>query len=186
MEGNSFYTHLSLNINQDLYTKQLNLFWCGQQAITRMCEIGFNAGHSTMLLLLGREKTPLDFTIFDIGEHPYTKPCLEYIKTQFKHVNFEYIEGNSIITIPKWIEENKEYIEKYDVVHVDGGHSDECIVNDMRNADILVKCNGIIIIDDTNMSHINKYVDLYLASGKYKELEILQTKCYPHRIIKKL
>jgi hypothetical protein len=186
LEGNSFYTHLSLNINNDLYTKQVNLFWCGKQSITRICEIGFNAGHSTMLMLLGRDKTPLDFTIFDIGEHPYTKPSLEYIRQKFENVNFEYIEGDSIITIPKWIEENKQYIEVYDVVHVDGGHSNECITNDMKNANLLVKENGIIIIDDTNMGHINNCVDLYLASGKYKELEVLQTKCYPHRIIKKI
>jgi len=69
LEGNSFYVHNTLNIYNCLYKKQVNLFWCGKQAKTKICEIGFNAGHSTMLLLIGREKTPLDFTIFDIGHH---------------------------------------------------------------------------------------------------------------------
>ena len=59
LEGNAFYKHESLDLYPELYTKQLNLVWCGKQACTRMCEIGFNAGHSSMLLLLGREQTPI-------------------------------------------------------------------------------------------------------------------------------
>ena len=106
-----------------------------------------------MLMLLGRNETPLDFTIFDIGNHFYTKPCLDYIKTQFRHINFEYIEGDSTLTMPKWIKSNQTSMSCYDVVHVDGGYSDHCISNDIKNADLLVKIGGIIIIDDTNMNH---------------------------------
>jgi len=186
LEGNSFYVHESLNLYSDLYTKQLNLFWCGKQALTKICEIGFNAGHSSMLMLLGRDKTPLDFTIFDIGHHPYTKPCLNYIQSQFQHVNFTYIEGDSTSTMPKWIEVNHAYLGLYDVVHVDGGHSEHCISNDLKNADILVKNGGIIIIDDTNMWHINNYVNLYISNGKYREMDVLRTEGYPHRIIQKI
>jgi hypothetical protein len=185
LEGNSFYVHGTLDLHTDLYTKQLNIFWCGKQAITKMCEIGFNAGHSTMLLLLGRDKTPLDFTIFDIGHHSYTKPCLNYIKSKFSHINFEYIEGDSTVSMPKWIAVNNTHIGLYDVVHVDGGHTEHCISNDMKNADILVKNGGIIIIDDTNMPHINDYVDLYVYIGKYTELNCLKTTGIPHRIIYK-
>jgi hypothetical protein len=69
---------------------------------------------------------------------------------------------------------------------VDGGHSEHCISNDMKNADQLVKKGGILIIDDTNLMHINQYVDFYLFNRGYKELRVLETKCYPHRIIQKL
>ena len=186
LEGNSFYIHQTLNIYDCLYKKQANLFWSGKQAKRKICEIGFNAGHSTMLMLIGREKTPLDFTIFDIGHHKYTNPCVNYIKTKFPHVNFEYIEGDSTITMEKWIDENRSSIGSYDVVHVDGGHSEYCISNDMRNSDILVKINGILIIDDTNNEHINKYVDSYISSGKYKELDVIPTEGYQHRIIQKI
>jgi hypothetical protein len=186
LEGNSFYYHSTINIFPELYAKQLNLYWCGTQAVTKMCEIGFNAGHSSMLMLLGRDKTPLDFTIFDIGHHAYTNPCLNYIKGQFPHINFEYIEGDSTVTMPKWIDDNNLKLGLYDVVHVDGGHSEHCISNDIKNADILVKSGGIVIIDDTNMNHINKYVDLYLSGGKYREVDINKTVGYPHRIIQKI
>jgi len=186
LEGNSFYIHGYVYLYHCLYTKQVNLFWCGKQATTRICEIGFNAGHSTMLMLLGREKTPLDFTIFDIGTHRYTKPCFTYIQSKYSHIKFEYIEGDSTSTMPKWIEKNPELVGVYDVVHVDGGHTEHCISNDMKNSDILVKITGIMIIDDTNNSYINDYVDKYIHSGNYKELDVLKTEGYPHRIIQKI
>lgn len=186
LEGNCFYHHATLNDFPELYSKQLNLFWCGKQAIENICEIGFNAGHSTMLLLLGRSKTPLNFTIFDIGHHSYTKPSYEYIKSKFSFVNFEYIEGDSTSTMPEWINNHSELMYKYDVVHVDGGHSEHCISNDMKNADLLVKTDGIIIIDDSNVEPINNCINLYLSNGNYRELDLLSTHGYPHRVIKKI
>lgn len=186
LEGNSFYVHQSLDLFSDLYTKQLNLFWCGKQAKTRICEIGFNAGHSCMLMLLGRDNSPLDFTIFDIGQHAYTMPSIKYISSKFPHIKFEYLVGDSRLTMPNWILANQSLVGTYDVVHVDGGHSEDCILNDMKNADILVKKGGIIIIDDVNIDYINMYVDLYLSIGIYREMNVLQTEGYPHRIIQKL
>ena len=88
--------------------------------------------------------------------------------------------------MPKWIEKNQKYLGLYDVVHIDGGHSENCISNDIKNSDLLVKIGGIIIIDDTNMTHIDKYVNLYLSNGKYREMNVLKTKGYPHRIIQKI
>jgi len=186
LEGNSFYVHASLTEYPDLYTKQVNLFWCGKQATHKICEIGFNAGHSAMLFLLGRDESPLNFTVFDIGHHSYTKPCLNYLQSQFQNVNFEYIEGDSTQTMPAWIAANPEHVGTYDVVHVDGGHSEHCILNDMRNADVLVNHGGIVIVDDTNMHHINRQVDVYLESGNYMELPVLKTIGYPHRIMRKV
>lgn len=185
-EGNCFYYHNTLTLFPDLYSKQLNLFWCGKQALENICEIGFNAGHSTMLMLLGRTNTPINFTIFDIGHHLYTKPSFEYIESKFSYVNFEYVEGDSTITMPEWINNNPELMYNYDVVHVDGGHSEHCISNDMKNTDLLVKKNGIIIIDDTSCETINKYVDLYISTGNYVEINLLSTYGYPHRVIKKI
>jgi hypothetical protein len=87
--------------------------------------------------------------------------------------------------MPKWINANPTQIGMYDVVHVDGGHSEHCISNDMKNTDLLVKRGGIVIIDDTNLSWINNYVELYLYNGKYREIDVLKTSGYPHRIIQK-
>jgi hypothetical protein len=184
LEGNSFYVHQTLQLYHALYTKQLNLFWCGMQANTKICEIGFNAGHSAMLFLMGRDKTPIDFTIFDIGHHSYTKPCITYLKDKFPHVAFEYIEGDSALTMPRWT--TQDNVNTYDLIHVDGGHSEYCISHDINNADILIRKGGIIIIDDTNMNHINVHVDRMILERGYIELEVLLTQCYPHRILQKI
>jgi hypothetical protein len=161
LEGNSFYIHGTLNLYTELYTKQVNLFLLGKRSGPKICEIGFNAGHSTMLMLLGRcETTPTIFTVFDIGHHAYTKPCLEYIRQSYPNVDFQYVEGDSTQTMPAWIEANKENsLETYDLIHVDGGHDEHCISNDMKNADLLVKIGGVIIIDDTWSNTINAYID---------------------------
>lgn len=74
-----------------------------------MCEIGFNAGHSTLLLLLGRDDRPLDLTIFDIGHNRYTKPAMNYIQTLFPNVHLEYIKGDSTVTMPQWIEKKSTF-----------------------------------------------------------------------------
>ena len=50
---------------------------------------------------------------------------MEYIKSKFSHIKFEYIEGDSVVTIPKWMEHHNECIGTYDIVHVDGGHEND-------------------------------------------------------------
>jgi predicted O-methyltransferase YrrM len=179
-EGNSFYHHQSIREYPELYNKQLNLFWCGKQAPSRICEIGFNAGHSAMLLLLASSATT--FTIFDIGHHRYTQPCLNYIKHIFPQVAFEYIVGDSTLTMPTQMEDRHK---TYDLVHVDGGHSEFCATSDMKYADILLKSGGIMVVDDTDAPQINGLVNLYLASGKYEVVDVLKTFGYPHRVIRK-
>ena len=179
-EGNSFYHHQSIREYPELYNKQLNLFCCGKQAPARICEIGFNAGHSAMLLLLASSATT--FTVFDIGHHRYTQTCLNYIEHIFPHVAFEYIVGDSTLTMPTQMEGRQE---TYDLVHVDGGHSEFCATSDMKHADILLKPGGIMVVDDTDAPQINGLVETYLASGKYEVVDVLKTFGYPHRIIRK-
>ena len=53
-------------------------------------EIGFNAGHSTLLSFLANPK--LSFLSFDIATHKYTVPCAEYLQ---KHFDLTFIKGNS-------------------------------------------------------------------------------------------
>ena len=139
-----------------------------------------------MLLLIGRNRDPLNFTVFDIGHHRYTAPCLNYIRQAFSHVQFEYVEGDSTITMPEWINARPEMKEAYDLVHVDGGHSEYCASNDMKNADILLKIGGTMIIDDTDAPQINNQVNIYVASGRYVEIPVLKTFGYPHRILRKV
>lgn len=191
VEGNYISDINENNKSNYIYSKLANLLWCSNLISNNpnICEIGFNAGHSSILILEGQNNNTLNYTIFDIGEHKYMKPCFNYIKQNYKNANIELIEGNSIETIPEWIEINKNKIGTYSLIHIDGGHSFECIENDMKNADILIMKEGIIIIDDTNIDYIYNCVDYYINNRNYEELFLIEIdKNYniPHRIIKKI
>ena len=56
----------------------------------------------------------------------------------------------------------------------------------MKHADMLVKKGGLVIVDDTNFLHIHTYVQAYIASGKYVEVNILPTVGYQHRVLRKV
>jgi len=183
LEGNCFYYHNTFNEFDDLILKQTNLYWCGSQG-NHICEIGFNAGHSALLLLSGQDKNKtVFFTVADIGAHPYTAPCLEYIRSEFPNVIMDYIHGDSTIEVPK----KMKFLEGiYDVVHVDGGHSQHCVTTDLNSASKLVKNGGIIIVDDTNFAHISETLDSFLSEhSNFVESDVFPTLGYQHRIIQK-
>ncbi len=184
-EGNAFYYHNTQNRFQELLPKQMNLFWAGGQIKTRVCEVGFNAGHSALLMLSGCSAPSIEFTVFDIGQHNYTRPCLEYIQSQFSKTVIEYIEGDSIVKMAEYIREHPERAETYDVVHVDGGHTLECITADFGHAKKLVRKGGIIVMDDTNIDYIDSAVNAAISSGEFTEVDCFPTVGYQHRILQK-
>lgn len=191
LEGNSVYIHNSLTKSDRLVSKRLNLFWAGRTAASRICEIGFNAGHSCLTMLLGRQTRPTTFTIFDICAHSYVLPALKYMQAQFPHVSFAMHGGDSTMTMPKWIADNPSEKGSYDVVHVDGGHTKHCITHDMANSALLVRKGGLIVVDDTHIPHINAVVDRYLgarrASVAFVEVTgLFPTSLYTHRIIQRV
>jgi hypothetical protein len=183
LEGNCFYHHNTFDEFDDLVLKQTNLYWCGGLG-NHICEIGFNAGHSALLLLSGHDKKKtIFFTVVDTGGHQYTAPCLNYIRSEFPNAIIDYIQGDSTVEIPK----KMRFLEDiYDVVHVDGGHSQHCVTTDLDSASKLVKKGGIIIVDDTNFTHISDTLDEFLLENpNFSEISIFPTLGYQHRIIQK-
>ena len=56
----------------------------------------------------------------------------------------------------------------------------------MKNADILVKIDGIIIVDDTCLYYNNDMVNHYISSESYIELFLFEQIEWPHRVIRKI
>jgi predicted O-methyltransferase YrrM len=180
--------------NTLLNYKIINLLWCmnliENNNNPNILEIGFNTGYSSSIMMIGLNNKKPNYYIFDYGIHSYINSCLDLFKSKFQNKtnNISFIEGDSIITLPDFIKNNQNLIGTFDFIHIDGGHSEECIKNDFMNCDILIKNpNGIIIIDDTNIPHINNEVDFYLNNKNYVELFFfnLEDFQHPHRIIKK-
>jgi predicted O-methyltransferase YrrM len=189
LEGNCFYADKTLTRIPILASKQQNIINLIQHisnttSLPRICEIGVNAGHSLLLMLQSLNHAS-ELFLFDLGAHAYTRPCVEYLRTQFPSASFHVTYGNSILTLPLWLSMNKDAIATFDVVHVDGGHSLECIVNDMGAAIQMVKSGGYIIVDDCNDKNIAAVMEAWLSAGVVEPIPQLYPIVYPHILLRK-
>lgn len=178
VEGNCFYFHKQLGsavAAAELLPKQMNIFSLGRAA-TDILEIGFNAGHSTLLFLLANPATHV--TCFDICEHAYTRPCFEFIERTFPG-RCELIAGDSTKTVPAFVRDNPG--RRFDLVHIDGCHEAAVAELDFWN------CYGLaarhILWDDTQMTVLNDLLNKYIRMGLVKEIPVHPTMLYQHRLV---
>lgn len=175
LEGNCLYYHQTLQLAPELQAKQRNLLRAAEGAQSIM-EIGFNAGHSLLLFLM---KAPTaKYTVFDICEHAYTKPCFAYLRQAFPAAELILIEGDSTQTVPAWIAANPG--QHFDLVHVDGGHTAEIAKADLEGAIRVARKGGLIILDDTNDYVIRAQGDHYAQQGFLEPAPQEQTALYEH------
>ena len=174
LEGNIFmfhqtttYTDLFLNKAKNISNLVLN------KNLKNVMEIGFNSGFSTLLMLISNPE--IKITCFDLGEHKYTLPCYEKIKNLFDD-RIEIIIGDSMKTLPL-------VDEKYDLIHIDGGHSKEVAESDILQSYRLSKDKTILIMDDYDFPELHELWDQYIEK---LNLHNLQIKLYssPHHDIK--
>jgi predicted O-methyltransferase YrrM len=125
-------------------------------------EIGFNSGFSALLMLISNPTIKID--CFDLGEHKYTKPCFDKLKETFgDRINITF--GDSNVTL-------KDINCKYDLIHIDGGHSTEVATNDIINSYRLSKQGTIIIMDDYDFGNLHTLWDKYIIEYNLKKLNI--------------
>lgn len=183
LEGNCFTEHQTTIRNEQLLTKRINLFAAAKHGPS-ILEVGFNAGHSALLLLLGcNPGTKIDF--LDIGGHPYVVPCYEYILKIRSEIPILLYLGNSKHILPLRVLKQKEH-DVYDVIHMDGGHSNDCVVNDLTLCYQLCKTGGWLIVDDASgfiLEEINRFLQLGLVKKVPGQLD---TNLYPHCILEKI
>lgn len=163
LEGNIFmlhhtteYTDVYLNKAKNISNIVLN------KHIKKVMEIGFNSGFSALLLLISNPQLVL--TCFDLGEHQYTLPCYEKIKETFgERINI--IIGDSTKTL-------LNYNDKFDLIHIDGGHSTEVANSDIINSYKLSKPKTILIMDDYDFNNLNELWNKYIKKYGLKNLNI--------------
>lgn len=184
LEGNCVYEHLTFQARSELKNKQLNLFEAGKRVKHQMIEIGFNGGHSALLFLMAAPPNTI-FHFFDIGEHKYVQPCFEYLQSVFTDKQLFLHVGDSRVTLPQWIRDHPN--DAYDVVHVDGGHTQSCIESDTNAALQLCAPGGILIMDDTQDPMIQSACEQIVSKsyGIPVEFEV-PSFLYPHRLFYKV
>lgn len=133
----------------------------------KIIEIGVNACHSLLLMLL--INSDAEYLLFDLNNHKYTKKTIEYVKKEFPNTKIEIIYGNSVETIPKYIIDNPNQLNSYELIHLDGGHTENIFSKDYENCKNLITDDGIIIFDDFNMNDINNFI-----RNKINQKEIIE------------
>lgn len=134
-----------------------------------LMEIGFNGGHSALLALTANPE--LRYHGMDFGNHPYTRPCFEYLRGVF---------GDRINL---WIGDSRDLIPAlrhsggycFDLFHIDGGHDFQVAYSDMCNVIDLAKDGDVILFDDTNSGvsvwFLDEIADFFCIKGLVSRIE---------------
>ncbi len=163
LEGNIFMHHLTTNYTDDFLNKIKNISnLVLNKNIKKVMEIGFNAGFSTLLMLITNPN--INIKCFDLGEHKYTIPCYEKLKETFGD-RLEIVIGDSALTLPN-------INDIYQLIHIDGCHYGEVAESDIINSYRLSKKGTILIMDDYDFSNLKPLWDGYIVKYNLKQLNI--------------
>jgi predicted O-methyltransferase YrrM len=163
LEGNIFMLHHTTEYSDIFLNKSKNISnLVLNKNINNVMEIGFNSGFSTLLILLTNPNVHI--TCFDLGEHKYTIPCYEKLKETFGN-RINIIIGDSRKTL-------QNIINKYDLIHIDGGHTNIVASSDIENSYRLSKHGTILIMDDYDFKNLHKIWDNYIIEYDLKSLNI--------------
>lgn len=182
LEGNMYSQHNQTKASNLLMQKQKNIVELFTASVLfpenlSVLEIGFNAGFSSLLIMMCNPE--INLTAIDINNHKYTSLCYGQIKEDYPNINILY--GSSTKLLPELHKQSKTY----DIIHIDGGHTKDIAEQDIQNSINLCKPKSLIIVDDTNMAHIDKLVDdLLVKTKKAYDMKNKMSGKYTHRILK--
>lgn len=167
-----FYGNRDMHYNEVFLHKQFNLYSIAKNA-TNILEIGFNAGHSTALMLIANPTSRI--LHFDLCEHAYTRQCLEFLKSVFgEHRFIDFVEGDSTKTLPAYVDEHPELHGTFDVIHIDGGHTDEVAMSDILYCERFARAGDhTLIVDDSDMDAIKRVIEYFVNKKLIREFNVL-------------
>lgn len=151
--GSYLMNGTSLDYFPGMYDKQ-KLLYDATKGKSKCIEIGVNAGHSLLIMLIANPTALYD--VIDICDRQYTKPCVQYLQQAFPNRIIAYYD-DSLSVLESFRDKG------YDLLHVDGCHHTSHVV---RELDILRKLaieKPTIVIDDVNpqSAEVKHALDLY-------------------------
>ncbi|MDO8640358.1 MAG: class I SAM-dependent methyltransferase, partial [Nitrosarchaeum sp.] len=168
VEGNLLYEHplksMSDSFNVAFYEKRYNLFQLAKSR-TKILEIGFNAGHSLLLMLTANPD--IESLSFDLNFHAYTRPCFDFLKRYFPKIDIRF--GDSREEVANYCNENPK---KFDMIHVDGSHDVNFAAIDYENVKKLATQDTIVVFDDASRgSPLYDFLQLKFACNEIRSVD---------------
>lgn len=140
----SYLMKNDLSYEAEYFTKQTNLYDLVKRAKPRtVLEIGVNAGHSLLIMLLAHPIEKMD--VFDVCVFDHTRPCIEYLNRHFNNC-IRLIVGES----PGTVEMHLSQRLTYDVYHIDGCHQWNVIWQEVLLCGATARPGAFLILDDVN------------------------------------
>jgi predicted O-methyltransferase YrrM len=176
LEGNIFMGHLTTTYTSQYEMKVNNICSVVMPcSVQKVMEIGFNAGFSTLLMLVSNPS--IHVTCVDLGDHSYTVPCFNKLHELFGD-RIRLVLGDSTETL-------KRLVDRYDLIHIDGGHSTEVARSDILQSFRLSKEGTVLIMDDYDFGNLHALWDWSVC---HYSLRPLQISLYPspHHDIKQV
>ncbi|HEX4221897.1 MAG TPA: class I SAM-dependent methyltransferase [Pseudonocardiaceae bacterium] len=114
---------------------------------TKIVEIGFNVGFSSIAFL---ESAPEATVVsFELDRRHGVELAKQFVDERYPG-RHELVIGNSVQTVPAYA---RDHAGSFELAFVDGGHEYEVAVSDIRNACLLVRPGGIVVVDDLTPWH---------------------------------
>jgi hypothetical protein len=160
IEGNTFGIHgdsLSTYPSPVLLPKRQSLALLAMSK-ENLLEIGFNAGHSALLLLTANPN--LRYTAIDVNWNPYVEECFAYLKSNFGG-RINLIIGDSVSELPTLLMADNSF----DSYIIDGGHSVATANSDITNIISYAKNNSILCFDDS-VNELRALLNFHILDGK--------------------
>lgn len=122
--------------------KQLSAAPFREAAALRMCQIGFNAGHSAVALL---DQAPSGSVLLslDIGAHWYSRPMEKLVArlaTERSQTHI-FLEGDSGEMLPRF-----KHID-FDIIFIDGNHAYEAVKLDFLNSLSMARRDTVVLLN---------------------------------------
>ena len=122
-----------------------------------VCEVGFNAGHSTLNWLAADPRTAVD--AFDLGAHPSAAAAFAYLSKKYPG-RLRLTLGDSRATLPL-----VDHKKACDVVFIDGGHDSDVPAADLGNLAPLAARGAPLLVDNANMAPVHAAIANATARG---------------------
>lgn len=138
--------------------------------VVRMCQVGFNGGHSAVALL---DQAPAGSVLLslDMANHSYTRPLEQVVQSIASERGQSHIllAGDSAEMLPRFRKID------FDLVFIDGNHAYEAVKLDFWNSILLASDRTVVLLNHvfTNMLEGEGPTRVWLEAHQRGDVELL-------------